>query len=76
MSEATRKRLSVQVDKINKITGEVLASYPSAREAARQLGYSQANISMCCNSGYFDKTRGKWVNRLLYKDYVWKKRAY
>ena len=73
MSVATRKRLSVQIDQIDPITGEVVASYPSAREAARQLGYSQANISMCCNGGFY--RNGKWVNRLQYKGYVWKKRA-
>lgn len=43
----TKERCSKRVDQIDPITGEVVASYPSAREAARQLGYSQGNISDC-----------------------------
>ena len=38
---------SKPIDQIDPTTGEVLASYPSAREAARVLGVNQGNISAC-----------------------------
>ena len=40
--------------------GKIIHHYCSAREAARQLGYQNTNISACCNG-----------NLLTYKDIVW-----
>lgn len=51
------------------LDGELVKVYPSAREAARQLGYNQGNISNCCNGGYYYK--GKWKNRVQYNGYKW-----
>lgn len=31
------------------LNGEFVAEYPSTMEVQRQLGYSQGNISLCCN---------------------------
>lgn len=70
IAEAVKKRLSKRVDQIDIITGEVLNTYPSAKEAARLLGYSQGNISNCCNGGFYRK--GKWVNKKQYNGYIWK----
>ena len=42
------------------LDGEFIASYPSAKEAARQTGLAQSNISRCCNGGFSYK--GKWIN--------------
>lgn len=44
---ANKELKTKQIDKIGPITGEVLASYPSAREAARILNIGQGNISAC-----------------------------
>ena len=72
IAEASKKRFSIPVDQIDPITGEVLATFPSAKEAARVLGLSQGDISHCCNGGFFSKQRNKWVHRNQYKGYLWK----
>lgn len=69
-----RKDLSVQVDKIDRITGEVLASFPSAKEAARQTGFAQTNISRCCNGGFLYK--GTWINVTKAYGFIWRKVSY
>lgn len=67
-------KLSQPLDQIDRISGEVLASYPSAKEAARQLGVGQCNISRCANGGFYWK--GKWFNVSKAYDFIWKKRPY
>lgn len=52
---------SKQVLCYNKNTMELIAIYPSANEAARQLGIAHSHISECC--------RGKVKS---YKGYIWK----
>lgn len=42
-------KLSKPVLQIDKNTNEVIAEFSSALEVQRQLGYSQSNISACCN---------------------------
>lgn len=69
-----RKDESCPVDKIDPQTGEILTSYPSQKEAARDLGLRQASISRACYGGCFDKRRNKWVNMSKYKGFVWKRR--
>ena len=54
-----RKDLSREVKQFT-LRGDFIKSYPSAKEAARQTGFAQTNISRCCNGGYLHK--GKWVN--------------
>lgn len=66
-----RKDLSVQVDQISQIDGEVIASFPSAKEAARQTGFAQSNISRCCNGGFSYK--GTWVNVTQAYGFIWRK---
>lgn len=41
---------SKPVLKIDPISNEIVAEYPSLREVQRQLGYSKGNISKCCNN--------------------------
>lgn len=64
---------SIPVDQIDRKTGEVLASFPSAKEAARQTQFGQCNISRACNGGYFYK--GKWINVTQAYDFIWRKWA-
>lgn len=45
MSAAGRSKPVLQFDK----SGNLLAEYPSAQEAARQTGVHQGDISKCCN---------------------------
>jgi hypothetical protein len=63
---------SKPIDQIDKITGEIVHSWKSASEAARQLHINVASINKCCNGGEYDKRRNKWVNILQYKGYIWK----
>ena len=67
-----RKDQSKRVDQIDPKTGDVIASFPSAKEAARKLGFNQSSISNCCNGGYFYKKRNKWINIKQYNGYIWK----
>ena len=71
-AEYHKELFSKPVDKIDKISGEIIVSYSSAKEAATQLGYSQGHISHCCEGGYYDKARGKWHKSETYKGYYWK----
>ena len=41
-------KLSKAVLQIDKLTGQVIAEFPSTREVQRQLGYDNSNISACC----------------------------
>lgn len=50
---------------------KLINSYPSVNEAYRQTGFNISEISHCCNGGYFNNTRGKWVNCNSYKGYKW-----
>ena len=50
---------------------ELVTIYPSAREAARETGFSQGNISNCCNGGFYSKKRNKWVNKIQSNGYIW-----
>lgn len=56
-----REDQSKCIDQIDKITGEVLASYISRNEAARQTGFDKGCIGNACNGRL--KT---------YKGYIWK----
>lgn len=61
---------SKKVDQIDLATGEIIATYPSAKEAARQLGVAQCNISRCCNGGF--SWKNKWINVNNAYGYIWK----
>ena len=76
-----RKRLSdskllfhpraIVVDKIDKTTGEVLETYPSAMRAEKD-GFDRHHIISCCNGGYFSKSNGKWINIKYHKGFIWR----
>lgn len=42
------------------LDGTLLATYPSAHEVKRQLGFAQPNISACCNGKYKTAYGYKW----------------
>jgi len=63
-------KLSKPVDQNDIVTGEIIATYPSAKEAARQLGFAQTNISRCCNGGF--NWKGKWINMNNAYGFTWK----
>jgi len=55
---STTKKCSKPVCQYTK-DGQFISEYPSAREASRQTGISQGNISNCCKGGkYGFKTAG------------------
>ena len=64
---------SKRVDQIDKITGEVLHSWKSTTDAAEQLNCNNGSICKCCNGGYFDKRRNKWINTTQHNGYMWKR---
>lgn len=64
----TNGKLSKPVQQLTKY-GKLVAEYPSEHEAARQTGWSVANICKCCNGGHYLK--GKWVNLYSYKGFKW-----
>lgn len=47
------------------LDGVLVAIYPSAKEAARQTGYSQGNISGCCRGDYGFKTPYGYIWKYL-----------
>lgn len=49
--------------------GVLVGEFCSASEAARQLGYSQSEISVNCRGGRYKN--GKWVVSKTYKGYKW-----
>ena len=51
--------LSKQVQMFDKSTGELLATFPSTREARRVTGINHGNISSCCNGNL--KSAGGYV---------------
>lgn len=63
-------RKSKKVEQIDLATGEIIATYPSAKEAARQLGIAQCNISRCCNGGF--SWKNKWINVNNAYGYIWR----
>ena len=65
----TNGKLSKPVQQLT-MTGELVAEYPSAREAARQNGWSQGSICDCCRGGFYRK--GKWQNSHSYKGFSWR----
>lgn len=60
--KTTNGKLSKSVLKIDPISNEIVAEYPSLREVERHLGFDNSTISQCCRGGYFHKERNKWVN--------------
>ena len=55
--------LSKKVQMFDKSTGEVLATFPSTREAERVTGMNKGNISSCCNGKR--KSAGGYIWRYL-----------
>lgn len=65
-----REDISKQVYQYT-LDGELIGIYPSAREAARELGFNHSTIIKCCNGGFFDKNKNKWINITQHKGYRW-----
>ena len=51
------------------LDGKYVATWSSAIEAERILGYNQVCISRCCNGGYY--YNGKWINFKSANGYKW-----
>lgn len=70
VKESNTIRSGKPIAQIDINTGEVIAIYPSAWEAARQTGFTKQGIMIACHGGQMRK--GKWVNTFQYKGYIWK----
>lgn len=53
------------------LDGMLVNVWKSIREASRNTKYDFNGIRICCNGGFFNNTRGKWVNCYKYKGYKW-----
>lgn len=53
------------------LDGKFVAEFKSAREAERKTSCLNTNILRCCNGGFFNKSRNKWVNVTQVKGYRW-----
>lgn len=53
------------------LDGELIGVYKSEREAERQTKTPHTNITRCCNGGFFNKERNKWVNVKKANGYKW-----
>lgn len=53
-NDGQKRRAEKRSKTVNQYTkdGLLIASYPSTREASRQTGYNNGNISQCCNGRY------------------------
>lgn len=69
-NEQHHKDVSKQIDQIDRITGEIIATYDSISQAAKQVGGNTGSISNCCRGGYY--TRGKRINVTQSYGFVWK----
>ena len=69
--QLNREDLSQPIDQIDMETGEVLHTYPSAKQAARDLNVGQCNISRAANGGFFYK--GQWYKMSYAYGFIWKK---
>ena len=70
-TEEKRVTLGSQINQINMVTGEIVASYPSYTAAAKSVGSHKANISRCvsgrqkyCKGYYWEKKTRNGTKRL------------
>lgn len=66
-----RKIFGKKIIQINPKTNEIINIWESQRQAAEQLGFNYSHIRQCCDGGYFDNRRNKWVNVNAYKGFKW-----
>lgn len=67
-----KERRGTNVDQIDLETGEIINSYSSISEAAKKTGANVSDICSCCNGGYFDKRKNKWINYTQHMGYLWR----
>ena len=53
-------------------TNEPIKQWKNCHYAAKILGYSQGNIRIACNGGYYNKSLNKWVNLRQAYGYGWR----
>lgn len=78
MGHSTPKHVREKISNANSkpvvqlsLDNEFIAEWKSTIEAQRVSGFYSSSIGHCCNGGYFDKKRNKWVNIRQYKGYKW-----
>lgn len=52
--------------------GTLIKTWKSTHEIEKELGFANQNISKCCNGGYFDNRRNKFVNITQYHGFIWR----
>lgn len=69
--EYFKEKYGNKVGQIDVETEEVVSIYPSVSTAAKLNGLSPNGITCCCNGGYYDKNKQKWVNCYTYGGFKW-----
>lgn len=49
-----------------------IRTWSSSHEIERELGFNHNDIIRCCNGGYYNKKRNKWVNTFQSHNFIWK----
>lgn len=53
------------------LDGELVKLWDCMHSAAVELGFNKSHIRDCCNGGYYDRRRDKWVRVNTYKGFIW-----
>ena len=63
-SDEIKKKISDSHEKVSivKINSNEVIRFESLREAERLTKISHSNIKRCCEGGYFNKSKNKWIN--------------
>lgn len=72
----SKEKYKKRIDQIDAKTGEILHQWESSHQIERELGYGRININRCCDGGFYNKSRGKWVNVTQAYGYIWKKSSH
>lgn len=69
--EAISKAKSIPINQYD-LQGKLIRKWKSSAEIQRELGFAKQTIFCCCNSGYFNKSRNKWVNVTQAYNFIWR----
>lgn len=53
------------------IDKELIAIYPNVFQASKETKISNSQIYHCCNGGYFNKSKNKWININQAGGFIW-----
>lgn len=69
--EAISKAKSMSINQYD-LQGNFIRIWKSSADIKKELGFSKNSIICCCNGGYFNQKRNKWVNVNQSHNFIWK----